>query len=137
MRTTITEGALSGINAAFRPQLPQLMLAAVVEVLMSSNGFVINSAIDGSIQMKPSAQFPSQGRWKGCSTPHSFGESASRSYLMGNPELKLALNEAAQVLFACSLTCRKQKDIVVKNMDLGGSHGGSVRFVNWWSSDAK
>ncbi|CAE7254717.1 AP4M [Symbiodinium microadriaticum] len=53
-----------------------------ISVLMSSNGFVINSAIDGSIQMK--------------------------SYLMGNPELKLALNE----------------DIVVKNMDLGGSHGG-------------
>ena len=73
MRTTITEGALDGINAAFRPQLPQLMLAAVVEVLMSSNGFVINSAIDGSIQMKPSAQFPRQGRWKSCSTPHSFG----------------------------------------------------------------
>ena len=44
---------------------------------------------------------------------------------MGNPELKLALNEAAQVVFACSLACCKQKDIVVKNMDLGGSHGGS------------
>eukprot|EP00435_Cladocopium_sp_Y103_P047816 s466_g14.t1 len=53
-----------------------------ISVLMSSNGFVINSSIDGSIQMK--------------------------SYLMGNPELKLALNE----------------DIMVKNMDLGGSHGG-------------
>ncbi|CAE8727502.1 unnamed protein product [Polarella glacialis] len=53
-----------------------------ITVLMSSNGFVINSAIDGSIQMK--------------------------SYLMGNPELKLALNE----------------DINIKNMELGGLHGG-------------
>jgi AP-4 complex subunit mu-1 len=51
-------------------------------VLMSANGFVVNSAIDGSIQMK--------------------------SYLMGNPELKLALNE----------------DINIKDQQLGGSHGG-------------
>eukprot|EP00928_Gymnodinium_smaydae_P028639 TRINITY_DN21792_c0_g4_i1.p1 TRINITY_DN21792_c0_g4~~TRINITY_DN21792_c0_g4_i1.p1 ORF type:complete len:442 (-),score=105.82 TRINITY_DN21792_c0_g4_i1:157-1482(-) len=53
-----------------------------ITVLMSANGFVVNSAIDGSIQMK--------------------------SYLMGNPELKLALNE----------------DITVKNQNLGGLHGG-------------
>jgi len=53
-----------------------------ITVLMSSNGFVVNSAIDGSIQMK--------------------------SYLMGNPELKLALNE----------------DIQIKNQSLGGFHGG-------------
>merc|ERR1712190_427128 len=53
-----------------------------ITVLMSANGFVVNSAIDGSIQMK--------------------------SYLMGNPELKLALNE----------------DINIKNQTLGGLHGG-------------
>lgn len=53
-----------------------------ITVLMSSNGFVINSAIDGSIQMK--------------------------SYLVGNPELKLALNE----------------DIMIKGQQLGGHHGG-------------
>eukprot|EP00931_Biecheleriopsis_adriatica_P007376 TRINITY_DN108666_c0_g1_i1.p1 TRINITY_DN108666_c0_g1~~TRINITY_DN108666_c0_g1_i1.p1 ORF type:complete len:445 (-),score=99.75 TRINITY_DN108666_c0_g1_i1:33-1367(-) len=53
-----------------------------ITVLMNSNGTVINSAIDGSIQMK--------------------------SYLAGNPELKLALNE----------------DIQIKNMELGGLHGG-------------
>eukprot|EP00929_Paragymnodinium_shiwhaense_P111855 TRINITY_DN80146_c0_g1_i1.p2 TRINITY_DN80146_c0_g1~~TRINITY_DN80146_c0_g1_i1.p2 ORF type:complete len:443 (+),score=86.20 TRINITY_DN80146_c0_g1_i1:149-1477(+) len=53
-----------------------------ITVLMSANGFVVNSAIDGSIQMK--------------------------SYLMGNPELKLALNE----------------DINIKNQSLGGVHGG-------------
>mmetsp|Transcript_97695 Transcript_97695/g.276356 ORF Transcript_97695/g.276356 Transcript_97695/m.276356 type:complete len:451 (+) Transcript_97695:99-1451(+) len=53
-----------------------------ITVLMSANGFVVNSAIDGSIQMK--------------------------SYLMGNPELKLALNE----------------DINIKNQTLGGPHGG-------------
>mmetsp|Transcript_65288 Transcript_65288/g.156041 ORF Transcript_65288/g.156041 Transcript_65288/m.156041 type:complete len:446 (-) Transcript_65288:79-1416(-) len=53
-----------------------------ITVLLSSSGFVVNSAIDGSIQMK--------------------------SYLMGNPELKLALNE----------------DIVVKGQAPGGSHGG-------------
>jgi AP-4 complex subunit mu-1 len=52
-----------------------------ITVLMSTNGFVINSAIDGSIQMK--------------------------SYLMGNPELRLALNE----------------DLVIKGQALGG-HGG-------------
>jgi len=51
-----------------------------ITVLMSASGFVINSAIDGSIQMK--------------------------SYLMGNPELRLALNE----------------DIVVKGQN--GPHGG-------------
>lgn len=57
-----------------------------ITVLMTSNGFVVNSAIDGSIQMK--------------------------SYLAGNPELKLALNE----------------DIQIKNQQLGGMHGsyGSV-----------
>merc|ERR1712032_1324132 len=53
-----------------------------ITVLMSANGFVVNSAIDGSIQMK--------------------------SYLAGNPELKLALNE----------------DINIKNMQLGGASGG-------------
>lgn len=53
-----------------------------ITVLMSANGFVINSAIDGSIQMK--------------------------SYLAGNPELKLALNE----------------DIQIKNQNLGSFHGG-------------
>lgn len=54
-----------------------------ITVLMSANGFVVNSAIDGSIQMK--------------------------SYLMGNPELKLALNE----------------DVQIKNQNIGGgSHGG-------------
>lgn len=53
-----------------------------ITVLMNANGFVINSAIDGSIQMK--------------------------SYLAGNPELKLALNE----------------DINIKNQQLGGVHGG-------------
>lgn len=53
-----------------------------ITVLMNANGFVVNSAIDGSIQMK--------------------------SYLQGNPELKLALNE----------------DITVKNQQLGGLHGG-------------
>lgn len=52
-----------------------------ITVLMSANGSVINSAIDGSIQMK--------------------------SYLMGNPELRLALNE----------------DMVIKGQALGG-HGG-------------
>jgi len=52
-----------------------------ITVLMSANGFVVNSAIDGSIQMK--------------------------SYLMGNPELKLALNE----------------DLNIKNQVLGGHHG--------------
>lgn len=51
-------------------------------VLMSANGFVVNSAIDGSIQMK--------------------------SYLQGNPGLKLALNE----------------DINIKDQSLGGSAGG-------------
>mmetsp|Transcript_11584 Transcript_11584/g.18380 ORF Transcript_11584/g.18380 Transcript_11584/m.18380 type:complete len:454 (-) Transcript_11584:15-1376(-) len=51
-------------------------------VLMSANGFVTNSAIDGSIQMK--------------------------SYLMGNPDLRLALNE----------------DLVIKGQALGGFHGG-------------
>jgi len=53
-----------------------------ITVLMSANGFVVNSAIDGSIQMK--------------------------SYLVGNPELKLALNE----------------DINIKNQNLGGLGGG-------------
>lgn len=54
-----------------------------ITVLMSGNGAVANSAIDGSIQMK--------------------------SYLMGNPELKLALNE----------------DLNIKNQT--GGHGyGSV-----------
>merc|ERR1712151_438537 len=53
-----------------------------ITVLMSANGFVVNSAIDGSIQMK--------------------------SYLMGNPQLKLALNE----------------DLNIKNQNLGGLHGG-------------
>uniref|UniRef100_A0A7S2NIW1 MHD domain-containing protein n=1 Tax=Zooxanthella nutricula TaxID=1333877 RepID=A0A7S2NIW1_9DINO len=53
-----------------------------ITVLMSANGFVVNSAIDGSIQMK--------------------------SFLQGNPELKLALNE----------------DIQVKNQNLGGFPGG-------------
>ena len=38
-----------------------------ITVLMNSNGYVLNSSIDGSIQMK--------------------------SYLSGNPELRLALNE--------------------------------------------
>merc|ERR1719324_1596285 len=52
-----------------------------ITVLMSTNGIVMNSAIDGSIQMK--------------------------SYLMGNPELKLALNE----------------DLNIKNQSLGG-YGG-------------
>jgi len=53
-----------------------------ITVLMSAQGFVVNSAIDGCIQMK--------------------------SYLMGNPELKLALNE----------------DIQIKNQNLGGLGGG-------------
>merc|ERR1711972_283852 len=53
-----------------------------ISVLMSANGVVVNGAIDGSIQMK--------------------------SYLAGNPELKLALNE----------------DINIKNQTLGGLHGG-------------
>merc|ERR1712217_323139 len=53
-----------------------------ITVLMSANGSVMNSAIDGSIQMK--------------------------SYLAGNPELKLALNE----------------DIQIKNQNLGSFHGG-------------
>jgi len=53
-----------------------------ITVLMSANGFVVNSAIDGCIQMK--------------------------SYLTGNPELKLALNE----------------DIQIKNQNLGGFGGG-------------
>lgn len=52
-----------------------------ITVLMSANGTVINSAIDGSIQMK--------------------------SYLMGNPELRLALNE----------------DLVIKGQALGGFGG--------------
>merc|ERR1712151_979541 len=52
-----------------------------ITVLMSANGFVVNSAIDGSIQMK--------------------------SYLSGNPELRLALNE----------------DMVIKGQQFGG-HGG-------------
>ena len=73
------------------------MFVAVMKVLMSSNGFVINSAIDGSIQMKPLAQFASAASNCTASVP----ESAFRSYLMGNPELKLALNEAVQVVFAC------------------------------------
>uniref|UniRef100_A0A7S1F1S0 MHD domain-containing protein n=1 Tax=Noctiluca scintillans TaxID=2966 RepID=A0A7S1F1S0_NOCSC len=55
-----------------------------ITVLMSANGFVVNSAIDGSILMK--------------------------SYLMGNPELKLALNE----------------DIVVKGSGLNGGGYGAV-----------
>lgn len=58
-----------------------------ITVLMSANGFVVNSAIDGSIQMK--------------------------SYLMGNPELKLALNE----------------DINIKNQELGGGHHGGYGAV--------
>eukprot|EP00927_Polykrikos_kofoidii_P030380 TRINITY_DN2613_c0_g1_i1.p1 TRINITY_DN2613_c0_g1~~TRINITY_DN2613_c0_g1_i1.p1 ORF type:complete len:478 (+),score=81.04 TRINITY_DN2613_c0_g1_i1:103-1434(+) len=53
-----------------------------ITVLMNANGFVVNSAIDGSIQMN--------------------------SYLIGNPELKLALNE----------------DINIKNLSLGNSFGG-------------
>merc|ERR1712176_476436 len=53
-----------------------------ITVLMSAQGFVVNSAIDGCIQMK--------------------------SYLMGNPELKLVLNE----------------DIQIKNQNLGGLGGG-------------
>jgi len=57
-----------------------------ITVLMSSNGTVINSAIDGSIQMM--------------------------SYLMGNPELRLALNE----------------DMVIKGQQLGG-HGGGYGSV--------
>jgi len=52
-----------------------------ITVLMSANGIVVNSAIDGSIQLK--------------------------SYLVGNPQLKLALNE----------------DINIKNQNLGGLHG--------------
>jgi len=52
-----------------------------ITVLMSANGFTVNSAIDGSIQMK--------------------------SYLAGNPELKLALNE----------------DVQIKNQQLGGNGG--------------
>lgn len=52
-----------------------------ITVLMNANGSVINSAIDGSIQMK--------------------------SYLMGNPELRLALNE----------------DLVIKGQNLGGFGG--------------
>lgn len=44
---------------------------------------------------------------------------------MGNPELKLALNEdaAARSGFVKLL----QKDIMVKNMDLSGSHGGCFK----------
>jgi len=53
-----------------------------ITVLMNASGFVVNSAIDGSIQMK--------------------------SYLQGNPELKLALNE----------------DIIIKGQSLGGVSGG-------------
>merc|ERR1719379_3389653 len=53
-----------------------------ITMLMNSSGVVINSAIDGSIQMK--------------------------SYLMGNPELKLALNE----------------HLVIKGQQLGGNFGG-------------
>jgi len=54
-----------------------------ITVLMSTNGSIVNSAIDGSIQMK--------------------------SYLLGNPELKLALNE----------------DLVIKGQGGGfGGHGG-------------
>lgn len=53
-----------------------------ITVLMNASGFVVNSAIDGSIQMK--------------------------SYLMGNPELKLALNE----------------DLQIKGQTLGGMTGG-------------
>eukprot|EP00927_Polykrikos_kofoidii_P030381 TRINITY_DN2613_c0_g2_i1.p1 TRINITY_DN2613_c0_g2~~TRINITY_DN2613_c0_g2_i1.p1 ORF type:complete len:477 (+),score=75.60 TRINITY_DN2613_c0_g2_i1:100-1431(+) len=53
-----------------------------ITVLMNANGFVLNSAIDGSIQLK--------------------------SFLMGSPELKLALNE----------------DINIKNLSLGNSYGG-------------
>merc|ERR1712087_334245 len=52
-----------------------------ITVLMNASGFVVNSAIDGSIQMK--------------------------SYLAGNPELKLALNE----------------DVQIKNQQLGGGGG--------------
>lgn len=57
-----------------------------ITVLMSANGSIVNSAIDGSIQMK--------------------------SYLMGNPELRLALNE----------------DMVIKGQPLGG-HGGGYGSV--------
>jgi AP-4 complex subunit mu-1 len=57
-----------------------------ITVLMSAGGVVLNSAIDGSIQMK--------------------------SYLMGNPELRLALNE----------------DMVIKGQQLGG-HGGGYGSV--------
>jgi len=53
-----------------------------ITVLMNASGLIVNSAIDGSIQMK--------------------------SYLMGNPELKLALNE----------------DIQIKGQTLGGMSGG-------------
>lgn len=52
-----------------------------VVVLMSANGAVTNSAIDGSIQMK--------------------------SYLQGNPELRLALNE----------------DLVIKGQQMSGGYG--------------
>merc|ERR1719387_1438842 len=52
-----------------------------ITMLMNSSGVVINSAIDGSIQMK--------------------------SYLLGNPELKLALNE----------------DIIVKGHNMSGGYG--------------
>jgi AP-4 complex subunit mu-1 len=55
-----------------------------VTVLMSTNGSLINSAIDGQIQMK--------------------------SFLMGNPELRLALNE----------------DLVIRGQQFGGSAYGAV-----------
>jgi len=55
-----------------------------ITVLMSANGFVVNSAIDGSIQMK--------------------------SFLAGNPELRLALNE----------------DMVIKGQASGGGAYGAV-----------
>ena len=102
MRATITRGALDRMNAALEVQS---MFVAVMKVLMSSNGFVINSAIDGSIQMKPLAQFASAASNCTASVP----ESAFRSYLMGNPELKLALNEAVQVVFACSVARRNSR----------------------------
>jgi len=53
-----------------------------ITVLMNASGFVVNSAIDGSIMMK--------------------------SYLIGSPELKIALNE----------------ELVIKGQNLGGHHGG-------------
>lgn len=53
-----------------------------ISVLMNANGLIVNSAIDGSIQLK--------------------------SYLIGSPELKLALNE----------------DIVMKGEDTNRNYGG-------------